>query len=92
LPWAQVSETSAALKHEAHTAAAAAAAAAAATDGETPCASTASSSSSSSGWPCSVECCDLLPNQSYVDFRVACDMVDLFAVNYTAQVLGQPMP
>jgi hypothetical protein len=82
LTWSQVSATSAALKHKAHTAAAAGA------GGRMPCAGAEKSSSSSSGPACLVECCDLLPNQSYVDFRVACHMVDLTAVNYTAAALG----
>jgi hypothetical protein len=36
-----------------------------------------------------MECCDLLPNQSYVDFRNSCHMVDVYATNHTAQVLAQ---
>jgi alpha-1,3-mannosyltransferase len=35
-----------------------------------------------------VECCDLLPGRSYVDFRHSCHMVDTAAHNYTADAFA----
>lgn len=35
-----------------------------------------------------VECCDLQPGRSYVDFRKDCHMVDVMAHNYTAHAMA----
>jgi hypothetical protein len=34
-----------------------------------------------------VECCDLQPGHSYVNFRKDCHMADRMAVNYTAAAM-----
>lgn len=91
LPWSKVSSTSTAL--------AAAAAAARAQQQQQHCSpvqqhgsSTGSSGGGGGGLGCGgpvmVECCDLLPGQSYVDFRHSCHMVDVLAVNWTAQLMA----
>jgi len=85
LPWSKVSSTSAAL--------AAAAARAQQQQHCSPGQQHGSSNGSSGGvggcgGPVMVECCDLLPGQSYVDFRHSCHMVDVLAVNWTAQLMA----
>jgi hypothetical protein len=84
LPWAKVANTSAALKRR-HAAAVSAVPAAATLGGGGNHHQQQQQQQHGALW---MECCDLLPNQSYVDFRNSCHMVDVYKTNYTAKVLA----
>lgn len=86
LPWAQVAAVSAQISAQAQQDASACQPKQQMSAPEVPTNSTAFNPAAT-GCGGLVECCDLRPGRSYVDFRLDCHMIDILAQNFTAQGL-----